>query len=80
LPFVLARGDWYTKAVLTVIATALATIALRPGLVPTPSYAARKIEYKVVRAFAPIESALNELGNDRWDVAGIVRVVGAGRP
>jgi hypothetical protein len=59
----------------------LGLIALRPLLVPPPSYAAKKIEYKVVDLSGPgahqrVESRLTELGNDGWDLAAVVQGVG----
>ena len=67
------RGDWYTKTVLTVIALALATLAVKPLVTPSPSYAARPIEYKLTKVpnwFAhPSEDILNKLGQEGWDIA-----------
>jgi hypothetical protein len=63
--------DRYTKVVLTVVALALALIAMRPLFSPTPSYAARAIEYKVVNygTGGPAkEKRLNEMGKDGWDL------------
>ena len=40
--------DMFTRAMLAIIALALTVIAVRPLLAPTPSYAGRKIEYKLV--------------------------------
>jgi hypothetical protein len=73
------RIDWYTKVVLTLIALALATIALRTTLEPSASYAARAIQYKAFqqRSSSPrsaaedLETSLNKLGADGWDFAGM---------
>ena len=54
--------DRFTKAMLAIIALTLVVIAVKPLLIPTQSYAARKIEYKLVR-FLPstVESTFREL-------------------
>ena len=69
------RTDWYAKTVLTVIAVALATIALRPLLVPTPGYAAPVIEYKVTsynqRQPQAFEASLNDLGKQGWELVAL---------
>ena len=73
------RSTRICKVVLTTIALALTVSAGRPLLVPTPSYAARS-EYKVVYqsgfysqadvAFINrLETQLNELGKQEWEVA-----------
>ena len=64
--------DRYTKVMLTVIALSLALIAMRPLFSPTPSYAARAIEYKLVshdgRASLLMEKELQQLGKEGWEL------------
>jgi hypothetical protein len=69
--------DSYTKLVLTVIALALAVIAVRPLLSPTPSYAQRAIQYKVMILGMnfPDQASLarlNEMGKEGWDIATVI--------
>lgn len=64
------RTDGYTRALLTIIALALVVIAVRPLLVPVPSHAARKIEYKLVSGGLSDDQTaleLNQLGNAGWE-------------
>lgn len=66
--------DRYTTLLLTVIAVALVVIAVRPSLSPVPSYAARSVEYKLMKFVEDpqkMEVLLNKLGKEGWDMAGI---------
>jgi hypothetical protein len=66
------RIDAVTRWVLGVIALLLGILAVRPMLAPEPSQAAKIIRYKVVsdsfQTFADLETSVNLLGMDGWEV------------
>jgi hypothetical protein len=66
------QTDLVTKTLLSVIATLLAILVVRPDFTPSPSYAAKPIEYKVisqkVETFPELEAALNSYGSEGWEL------------
>ena len=65
-------GDQTTKILLLTMIALLALLLFKPDFTPSPSYAAKPVQYKVVsqkvESFEDLEAALNGYGSEGWEL------------